>query len=61
MNKKSSLRKGLHVILLIDEYEKLDRLATENNISKAEVIRAAIRKMPDDTTGFTQWFKSNKG
>ena len=54
----SENKKGLSVLLMIDEYKRLELICKKLKTSKADFIRACLRKLPLDEEELTKWFES---
>lgn len=52
-----NLKRGLTVQMMADEHKKLDIICELLDVSKADIVRTCIRKLPLDKEELIKWFE----
>lgn len=55
-NMDARAKRGYTLQLMADEHKKLDVISDLLDISKAELVRACVRKLPMNKAALVRWF-----
>lgn len=53
-----NLKRGFTFQMMADEHKKLDTICKLLDVSKADIIRTCVRKLPMDKKELIEWFES---